>query len=257
MEHSFDIEIAKRYGIPCAVLLKHIYFWIEKNKANNKNFYDGHYWTYNSRKAFAELFPYLNERQINYALQKLIDEELIITGNYNKVAYDRTLWYAVTKKGYSILQNCQMEVTKLSNGNDEIVKPIPDINTYKKQTNINTDIKKESKKERKTTNSFDVLIEKYSNGDTEIKELLQDWLKVRKAKRAAMTDSAIEKNLNKLASFAAESNMTIATYLDEIIRRGWQAFYVIKEQQWQQKPKKDNSMDILEKLYNAYGENGE
>ena len=115
MEHSFDVEIAKRYGIPCAVLLKNIYFWIEKNKANNKNYYDDNYWTYNSKKAFAELFPYLNERQIDYALKKLIDEGIVITGNYNKVAYDRTLWYAITKKGYSILQNCEMDATKLLN----------------------------------------------------------------------------------------------------------------------------------------------
>lgn len=31
MEHSFDIEIAAEYGIECAILLKHLYFWIKKN----------------------------------------------------------------------------------------------------------------------------------------------------------------------------------------------------------------------------------
>lgn len=126
MEHSFDVDIAKRYGIHAAILLKNIYFWIEKNRANDTNFYDGYYWTFNSKKAFSELFPYMNARQVDYALQKLIDDKLIITGNYNKVAYDRTLWYAITKKGYSILQNCEMETTKMSNGNDENVEPIPD-----------------------------------------------------------------------------------------------------------------------------------
>lgn len=133
MEHSFDIRIAKDYGIPSAILLKHLYFWIEKNRANETNFNDGHYWTYNSKKAFAELFPYMNARQIDYAMKKLIDEGLVITGNYNKVAYDRTLWYAITKKGYCILQNCEMEETKLSNGNNKNVEPIPDINTDVKQ----------------------------------------------------------------------------------------------------------------------------
>ena len=111
---------------------KNLYFWIEKNKANNANFYDGYFWTYNSKKAFSELFPYMTERQIDYAIKKLIDEKIVITGNYNKVAYDRTLWYAITKLGYSILQNCEMEETKMSNGNDEIVKPIPDNKPVKK-----------------------------------------------------------------------------------------------------------------------------
>lgn len=129
MEHSFDIAIAERYGIPAAVLLKNIHFWIEKNRANGKNYFDGYFWTYNSKKAFAELFPYMTARQIDYALQKLIEEDIVITGNYNKVAYDRTLWYAITKKGYSILQNCEMEETKLVNGRNDIVQPIPDSNS--------------------------------------------------------------------------------------------------------------------------------
>jgi hypothetical protein len=143
MEHSFDIEIAKRYGIQPAILLKNIYFWIEKNRANDKNFYDGYYWTYNSKKAFADLFPYMTARQIEYALQKLIEDDLIITGNYNKVAYDRTLWYAITKKGYSILQNCEMDNTKSGNGIPENVKPIPNKNTVNKQQIENKDILKE------------------------------------------------------------------------------------------------------------------
>ena len=59
MIHSFDIEVAKKYGITEAILLNNINFWIEKNKANEINFYDGYYWTFNSKKAFSELFPYL------------------------------------------------------------------------------------------------------------------------------------------------------------------------------------------------------
>lgn len=143
MEHSFDVDIAKKFGIQPAIIFRNLFFWIEKNRANNKHFYDGHYWTYNSKKAFSELFPYMTERQIDYAIKKLIDAGLIITGNYNKVAYDRTLWYAITKKGYSILQNCEMEETELSNGNDDNVEPIPDINTDDKPS-INTDTTKET-----------------------------------------------------------------------------------------------------------------
>ena len=125
MEHSFDTEIAKEYGIQEAILIKFIYFWVEKNRVNEKHFYDDKYWTYNSLKAMVELFPYLTERQINYALNNLIDKGLIIKGNYNEKSYDRTLWYSITAFGYAILQNCQMHFTKLSNGIDKIVTPIP------------------------------------------------------------------------------------------------------------------------------------
>lgn len=224
MEHSFNIYIAERYGIPSAVLLKNIYFWIEKNRANETNYYDGYYWTYNSKKAFADLFPYLTARQIDYALQKLIDDGLLITGNYNKVAYDRTLWYAITKKGYSILQNCEMEITKSGNGKPENGEPIPNINAFE-TADKTADKKKESKRKAQ---SFDRLIADYAKGNAEVVDLLIEWLKVRKAKRAAMTDKAIELNLEKLDDLAAESGLTVADYLKEIICRGWIAFYPIK-----------------------------
>lgn len=136
MHHNFDIEIAKNYGIEEAILLENFNYWISKNKANNENFIDGKYWTYNSAKAFTELFPYMSARKIQYAINNLIKQGLLIKGNHNKKTYDRTLWYAITDKGFAILQNCQMEETKLSNGNDKIVKPIPN----NKQQIINANI---------------------------------------------------------------------------------------------------------------------
>jgi hypothetical protein len=129
MDHSFNINVAKKLGIASAVILNNLYWWIDKNRANDKHFHDGYYWTYNSRKAFVEQFPYLTERQIEYALRKLIDGGYVITGNYNKASFDRTLWYAITKEGYCILQNCEMEETKVLNANNRNVEPIPDINT--------------------------------------------------------------------------------------------------------------------------------
>lgn len=83
--------------------------------------------------------------------------------------------------------------------------------------------KKESKKERK---SFDAIIEAYTNNSETI-ELLKEWLKVRKSKRSAMTDRAIQMNIDKLDKLAKESNMTVNDYLSEVICRGWAAFYPI------------------------------
>jgi len=146
MIHTFDTEIAKKYGVHCAILLNHFCFWIEKNKANNKHFYDGHFWTYNSTKAMAELFPYMTERQISYSVKKLIDEGLLITGNYNDQGRDRTLWYALTDKAIAILQNCQMDFTKMSNGIDKNVKS--NITYNKTHIDKNKEIISKDKKEK-------------------------------------------------------------------------------------------------------------
>lgn len=135
MEHSFNTDVAKKYGVHSAILLNNIAFWCLKNKANSTHEHDGHFWTYNSKKAFSELFPYMTARQIDYALKRLIDDGILITGNFNANAYDRTLWYAVTKKGYSILQNCSMDDTSMKNGKPGNVKPIPDEKTDDKPAN--------------------------------------------------------------------------------------------------------------------------
>ena len=140
MNHSFNVEIAQNYGIEEAIILENLYFWISKNKANDTNNYDGHYWTYNSINAFQELFPYMSVSKIRRIMEKLENEGLVITGNYNKIAYDRTKWYALTTKALSIYdssicQNEQIEKHKSTNQFAVGDEPIPDINT-----DINTDI---------------------------------------------------------------------------------------------------------------------
>jgi hypothetical protein len=57
--HSFDPKIAERVGVNAAVLYQNIVWWCAKNAANRHNEHDGRFWTYNSVKAWAELFPYL------------------------------------------------------------------------------------------------------------------------------------------------------------------------------------------------------
>lgn len=93
--HSFDIAEAKAHGVEKAILLFNLRWWLKKNKANRVNFRAGYYWTYNSGKAFAELFPYLNERSIRRWLQELEDSGVIMSGNYNKSPYDKTKWYTI------------------------------------------------------------------------------------------------------------------------------------------------------------------
>ena len=142
MEHHFNVEIAEKYGILEAILLNNFYFWIKKNEANDKNFHEGRYWTYNSAKALHRLFPYASERKIRSAIKHLEDEGLVLTGNYNNSAYDRTTWYALTENAICILQNRQMEEAETSNESCENVTPIPDNNTDK-NTDNKTDIYKE------------------------------------------------------------------------------------------------------------------
>ena len=125
MEHHFDIDVAKEYGVIEAVLINHFQFWIAKNKANGTNFHDGRHWTFNSQKAMLELFPYISRQSFRTAMQHLTDRGVIIIGNYNETQYDRTSWYAFVDEDRWLGRNQPMHWLESTNGKAEINQPIP------------------------------------------------------------------------------------------------------------------------------------
>ena len=121
MEHSFDIKIAKEYGIEAAIILKHLYYWVKRNQLNERHCHEGRYWTYNSIKAFGELFPYLSERQVRYTLGKLKEQGLILVGNFNDDQRNRTLWYTLTDKGMALFEQ-KAQPAPAENGKSDLPK---------------------------------------------------------------------------------------------------------------------------------------
>lgn len=175
MEHSFDIEVAKVYGIKEAILFKHICYWIERNEANGKHFHDDETWTYNSNKAFVELFPYLTVNQIRRALEALVQADLLKTGNFNDLKYDRTNWYALGKNGKLIWQKQHLHLANMPNQIDENAEPIPDINQIE-----NTDSKPNNRKINKKieyTNEFEEFYKIYPRREDKAKAF--DYWQVR------------------------------------------------------------------------------
>lgn len=114
--------------------------------------------------------------------------------------------------------------------------------TYEPQTlPAEPEPKPQPKKPRKSK-SFDDIIDSYTS-DPEIKDLLGAWLQNRKAKRAAMTDRAIQDNIDVIDRLAQESRMSVKDYLNEVIRRGWGSFFAINNYQrsgYQQKPRQQS-----------------
>lgn len=96
--HTFDPQIACRVGVNAAVIYANIAWWCEKNRANDKHLHDGRYWTYNSVRAWCDLFPYMSQKQIRTALELLESEGMICVGEYNSSSYDRTKWYSLNGK---------------------------------------------------------------------------------------------------------------------------------------------------------------
>lgn len=139
MNHSFDIDHARVYGMAEAVLIQNFQFWIARNKANDKHLYEGRTWTYNSVKAFSELFPYLTINQVRRALERLVAAGVLVEGFYSPNATDRTKWYAFGDE--AIWLASQSHLANLPNGGGAGAKPFGSRAKSLNKTDVNADEK--------------------------------------------------------------------------------------------------------------------
>lgn len=126
--HSYNVSVAMDIGLNAAVLFYNICFWVEENMANERNYIDGKYWTYNTVKAFQCLFPEMTSNQISYALKKLEENGYIESAKLNADPYDRTKYYTVCN-----VQKWISEISKIDNGKSKNVNNI--YNTINTKTN--------------------------------------------------------------------------------------------------------------------------
>lgn len=121
MHYSFDTTVAQELGVNEAIFINNLQFWLRKNQANEKHRYDGRTWTYNSRRAFVELFPFWTERQVRHLIDKLIDKGIVLCKKIMAKKSDHTNWYAFNDEekylGKKTPNNtdCPIEQAKMSN----------------------------------------------------------------------------------------------------------------------------------------------
>jgi hypothetical protein len=88
-------DIAMKYGTDEAIFIHGLYTWIRYHKAAGTHCYDGRTWAYNTMDTFSELFPFFSFKQIRRIIDSLKEAGVLYIGNYNKVQFDRTQWYAL------------------------------------------------------------------------------------------------------------------------------------------------------------------
>jgi hypothetical protein len=195
--HIFNVEVAMQYGLSEAVIINNFQFWLNKNNSDGTHFYDGHTWTYNTTASLAKLFPYMTQRAVRYAIDNLVKNGVLIKGNYNKSAYDRTNWYAfnnerewlyvakheVTKTANGSDEIVSSHLTKTANGSDEIVQPIPD----SKQQIVNRMVNKDMSK-----SAFDEFYAAYPRKENRA-NALRSWLKISPSKHTMIIADVINR----------------------------------------------------------------
>ena len=242
MINAFDTEVAQDVGMAAAVLYKNIQYWCEKNRANGMNEHDGLFWTYNSLKAFRELFPYMSEKTIRRALEKLEENGYIKVGCFNEDARDRTRWYAdlrpiinnmdEVKEEDSIFPKGQMSEPKRADTNSQKGEALPD--NYQITTQITT--KKESKKDisesaRVKEPSFDSILESAPivNDNPELLTAFKDFIKMRTRIKAPLTNRGLQLAINRAFSVARGNPELMTKCVEQSIERSWRGIFELTE----------------------------
>ena len=102
-----------------AIVLQQLHYWL--SRTNNVQS-DGHKWVYNSIADWLKQFPWINSRNtLSGYFNDLEKRGLVITGNFNKVKFDKTKWYRINYDALTDLEQRLSEkhssnAQKLSNG---------------------------------------------------------------------------------------------------------------------------------------------
>lgn len=135
-------ELAVNIGLNEAIVLQQLHYWLQKSTKIK----DGKAWVYNSVREWQEQFPFWSADTVRRSLNKLMRDGIVVKGKYNKVSFDKTIWYTIdydaldkkikyggAKSIYAkcingSMQNAEMDICNLP-------KPIPETNT---ETNTET-----------------------------------------------------------------------------------------------------------------------
>lgn len=244
MINNFNANIAIESSVDVAIFVQQLSQWTFLNLANKQNIHDGHCWSYNKLEAYKIFFPYWTSRQLQRVINTAVKEGYVIKGNYNKHKYDRTCWYALTPKGLcffpelktkihlqtlysSISPNGEMYFTEWCEAVHQTVITIPTSNTT--SSNISIDILEEdgahmenndysNHKNKKPDGHLEMMKE---NNPHELDEdVMKDWIKVRKTKRAAITKTAWMKYL-EILSECKEAGLNPKDCFATAVANGW------------------------------------
>ena len=207
MDYSFNSQVAQIYGVDGAIFIHNLYWWIVKNEANGRHHYDGRTWTYNSMKAFSDLFPFWTKRQIERIIKNLKDRGAIHVGNFNKDGFDRTQWYALDETVYCIYANGDAHVTDPLHPCTQTVTPIPDSQPDNKPDN------------KSPLPPYD----DYKPLDDEIRAFIEN----RRKMKSPMTDHAVQLMLKRLRGLSPNKKEQVEI-LEQSILNGWKGIFPLK-----------------------------
>ena len=212
-------SLAVKLGLNQAIVIQQIHYWLQtsKTKINDKK------WVYNTIDEWHEQFPFFSKSTLERAISSLVKDGFLIVEKLSGNKSDRTNYYTIdyVKLNESSRQN---EVTITSNCGDGHVKMTESTITSncgdgyteitETTTETTTDINSADAQKTKKLGLKDLLALNIEQ------QYAQDWLEVRKVKRAALTQTAI----NLLIKEALIAKISVNDAVRICAENSWQGF---------------------------------
>lgn len=208
-------DLATKIGLNESIVIQQIHYWLLQHEEQKINYHDNRYWVYNSYKEWNKQFPFWSERTIKAIITRLENLGLVISGNYNKLSFDRTKWYSINYKRLESL--CFTHSAKVArcigkglpdHGADS-AQPIPEITSEITSENTKNDngvfsTEKDSFVNREVVNAM--------------KTYMNDLYKQRtKKKHPVLKPAQYRRIYDSIASFAEENSLDYDAIVEVMI----------------------------------------
>lgn len=150
--HSFNVSIAKAFGLTEAILLQNFHYWHQCNKGNDDMFKDGRVWFFRSIAQIVECYPYLSPDKVRYAIERLIESGFLLKGNYSEDKLKKACWYSLSDETLSLFGENNIPFGKKQNdlGFYQLNYSIENIDNNNKEKEIDKSISKKKEPQMPT-----------------------------------------------------------------------------------------------------------
>ena len=232
---------AARYGLEEAVLLDSMVFWWRTNRANNQNFHDGRWWTFNSVRAYTKIFPWWSEKQIRRILASCVEQGALLEGCYNTEPRDRTKWYTPgddllelygeAETGNSDCPNGQMDLPEEAELSAQMGEPLP-CSTHEVQ---NEDTPLNPPKGGRRTHKYDLaedavpILQAYVGEDRELHRALGAFIQQRVELRAINSARAVKMLLGELDRLSEGRREDKLLLIQQSMANSWKSVFPLRK----------------------------
>lgn len=164
----FHPYVAKTLGLNEAIFLQQLHYWLNRKP----HIVEEKGWIYNPYKTWQEQLCFMSESTIKRTVKNLVDKGIVITANFNKMKFDRTLWYSID---YDKLDECVNATSIESNCIEDSViqeSPLCQIDTMENVTMTLPIPSNNTSITTSTNNIKDIYVEEEKNDLTQAKKTI-------------------------------------------------------------------------------------